>query len=343
MRQYHHAVMSSKGSSEPGRVSSAGFALSMLLLAAGVTGCNPSGPVENHESVIAREIKVSFDGDLLAERGAAARVSHELFDARMAQLPEGERAGFVSDPGRIGTVLDELLMADSIFADARNKGLLDDPNVQARLYFSLNQQVLREARQFVRRDAELPDYESRAREIYLSDPAEYTTEPVFSFTQILLDDGENGEQRASELLERHRNGIPLETLAIENSDDPSVERNDGVIEDVAASRLDGDFLAALEQMEVGDSGVVRTRYGWHVIRLDALVPERVKSFEEVAETLKGLARSRHLANAWERYLRKHSDGELKIAPNAVARILDRYPVEVPAESDDTPGDTSDDS
>lgn len=306
-------------------------ALLPLILAGAVAGCDSTSTHGENDSTVVRKMEVSFESELLAKRGPA-RASHELFDARMAQMPARERAEFVSDPGRIGMILDELIMADSVLTEALDTGMLDDPDVQARLYLALSQQVIREARELVRQESDLPDYEARAREIYLSDPEKYMSEAVFSFTQVLVDDEQGGERRANELLGMHRDGTPLERLAVEYSDDPSVENNEGVLSDVNASRLDGDFLAALERMEVGDVEVVQTRYGWHVVRLDELTPQQVKPFEEVAGTLTGVARNRHLESAWERYLRKHSQGELEIAPGAIAKILERYPVEVPVES-----------
>lgn len=301
-----------------------------LMLAGAVVGCDSTSVQEGDGASVVRKMEVSFESELLAQRGTA-RASHALFDARMAQMPASERAEFVSDPGRIGMILDELIMADSVVAEALENGMLDDPDAQARLYLAISQQVIREAREYVRQDSDLSDYESRAREIYLSDPEEYMSEAKFSFTQVLVEDAQGGESRANELLEMHRAGTPLETLAAEYSDDPSVQHNKGMLSDVSAGRLDEDFLAALERMEAGDVEVVQTRYGWHLVRLDAHTPEQVKPFEEVAGTLKGIARSRHLENAWERYLRKHSQGELEIAPGAVARILERYPVDSPAE------------
>ena len=67
------------------------------------------------------------------------------------------------------------------------------------------------------------------------------------------------------------------------SDDPSVGSNEGHFTDVKIGTMVKPFEEASFGLEnVGDfSGLVRTQYGFHIIRLDNTYPSYVLPFEEV--------------------------------------------------------------
>lgn len=71
--------------------------------------------------------------------------------------------------------------------------------------------------------------------------------------------------RVREILEKIEAGIPMEALMVEYSEDPGSQGGR------AYEVKDGDdkareFRALSLRLEVGEIGVVRTRFGWHIIK-----------------------------------------------------------------------------
>jgi len=267
---------------------------------------------------------IEFSDELLARRGEVF-ISHALFDARMHKIPADQRSKVVSDPERIGSLISELLVTQAIFRDAMNNRILQAPEVQSRLYFAIGQQLITETRDHIMAQNELADYTAQAREIYLSDPTKYKTEPKVSFTQVLIEDLDKGEEKAKELLNLYEAGTEFSSLVAQYSDDPSAQENGGEYHAISHKRLDTALTDALKTMKPGEATIVESRFGWHIIRLDEHFDARVKDFEEVADQLKLVARARHLDTVWQNYLSEHAKGELQIAPGAVEQILERYP------------------
>lgn len=283
-------------------------------------------PINSGEKVH-REINVSYESHVLATRGDE-RVTHAEFDARMQAIPQSDRAGVLANPGRIGKLLNEMLETRTIAQDAIDRGVLENPLVKAELYRAMSVRLAEIQRTHVVESAELTDYTTRAHELYLSDPGRYETEPTVTFTHLLIEDaGDNdAETRIRELLQRVEDGDSLETLVLEYSDDPSATRNGGRFEEAPLDRLDSKFRAGIEELAEGQTDIIASSYGWHLVRLDKRTPSRQKSFEEVADSLRKRARQQHLTRVWENYLREVHGPELVIAPGGVAAILERYGV-----------------
>ncbi|MDT8322315.1 MAG: peptidylprolyl isomerase [Xanthomonadales bacterium] len=274
-----------------------------------------------------RSLLIEFESPLLATRGDA-ELGHLGLAGRMMAIPEADRAGVVSDPGRIAELLNDVLLTRKLGQDAIADGVLEDPAVQAELYHLIMVRLSEKQRQRVAEQTELDDYTQQAREIYLKEKANYQTEPTVSFTHLLLqsdsDNDEQVEQRARELLAEIKAGASLEDYALEFSQDPSVTSNKGRFEDAPMGRLESGFKKGIESMTDGQIELIKSGYGWHIVRIDALTPARQQSFDEVSDTLKKLARQRHVNRVWDQHLREFYSHDLVIEPNGVAEILDRY-------------------
>jgi parvulin-like peptidyl-prolyl isomerase len=116
---------------------------------------------------------------------------------------------------------------------------------------------------------------ARVREIILLIPD--TTDSVIV---------ERLETRAREAHERALKGEPFETLVAEYSESPSREEG-GEIGVVAR----GELLPALDQaVFAADAGAVvgpiRTRFGFHLLRIDERIPSEIPAFDEIKERLR---------------------------------------------------------
>ena len=94
-------------------------------------------------------------------------------------------------------------------------------------------------------------------------------------------------------------------------------------------------------MEPGEiSGPVKTQYGFHIIRLDALEPARKQSFEEVRGRLVEQMRSRHSEAAEVDYLSTLASEEVVLTEDALREMVVRQfgadavvPAEEPVQSE----------
>jgi peptidyl-prolyl cis-trans isomerase D len=131
--------------------------------------------------------------------------------------------------------------------------------------------------------------EAELREYYETNISRYTTPGRRHARHILIaadDDEAAAEARARAAYERARAGEDFAALARELSDDTGSKESGG---DLGFAQR-GDFVAAFGDavwsMELGEiRGPVRSEFGWHVIRLEAIDPEVTRPFEEVRAEL----------------------------------------------------------
>ncbi|MDH3998355.1 MAG: peptidylprolyl isomerase [Desulfuromonadales bacterium] len=138
-------------------------------------------------------------------------------------------------------------------------------------------------------------YYNENKESY-SQPKLYTASQVF----VRVNPSSNKQelevltQRAEDLLKRAQQGEEFYNLAYYESDDRS-KFVGGSLGSFHAGQTVAEFDAALDEMEAGEiSGLVRTMYGYHIIKLDDMSPARKLTMEEaslgIVNLLKKMAR-----------------------------------------------------
>lgn len=226
------------------------------------------------------------DDSIVLSRGGVAVTVGDL-RARMHQIPEEHRAGFLANRTRLDTLLRQLLEAQQIAAQARKDGLdqserfkaemrLGEINLLALLW---NEKVQREA-------IRTANVEQIARERYLANPPR--SPDTIEARHILIPFGTDeaaARARADELHRRVAAGESIEELARLHSADRS-GANGGLITGPAEAFVP-EFRAAVEALDAPGAlaPVTRTEYGFHVITLVAKRPGSVRPFEEVREEL----------------------------------------------------------
>lgn len=89
-------------------------------------------------------------------------------------------------------------------------------------------------------------------------------------------------QLANSLIERFSDGESFADLALEFSDDPGSKDNGGSLGEFGRGTMVAPFEEAVFAMEEGSiSEPVRSDFGYHIILLNNIIPERGQSFEEV--------------------------------------------------------------
>jgi peptidyl-prolyl cis-trans isomerase C len=279
-------------------------------------------------------IEIVVNSEILAEQGGVEVTKADLA-AFLSRIPEEHRGGFLRSRDRIGRALDNLMLPRLITAAAKEDGLLDDPAIHGQLYQSAVILISQEYMDRYFMDQELDDYSALARELYLTEPERFQSEPTVSFTHVLVqvgvDRGELGGMRSIfSIYDRLQAGESLETLARELSDDPGVKDNQGSYVDVSPATLDPAVATALSIMSPGDiSEPVRSEFGWHILRLDERTPAEQLDWEEARERALEVARTEHMETARERLVQRlrADNGQMEVDVPALQRFLDQYELE----------------
>jgi parvulin-like peptidyl-prolyl isomerase len=177
-------------------------------------------------------------------------------------------------------------------------------------------------------DAKVAVDEAQVKAHYEENQARYFRPRQFRASHILIkvdpsasaEERQAREQRAAELLEQARGGADFYNLAYHNSDDRT-RYVGGDLGYFHEGQVVPEFETVILAMEPGQiSELVRTRFGFHIIRLVEVNEPRQLSYEEVRERIRERLekeQQERLMDAWmaelrERYPLKRLDGAAPI-------------------------------
>jgi peptidyl-prolyl cis-trans isomerase C len=278
----------------------------------------------------------SSPADLTVERGDESTVvvrqgDVELtlgdVDTWMLEVPEKDRAGFIRSPERIENMLFQLLAMKQLNLEARKAGLDQQPYVARHMKFASERTLARYHTDAVRRAIKAPNLSELAREKYLADPEVYREQDVGTVTHLLITTTKRGADEAERLIRKLRkqalkNPERFAALIAKHSEDPSAAVNEGTIKNVALDKLDPAFAEAARKLEPGQfSEPVKSEFGWHIIRLDAITRGRIPSFEELKDSIEEAAAREYADRTFRGYMNDLRQRAME--PNA--EVLERLP------------------
>ncbi|MGY6588970.1 MAG: peptidylprolyl isomerase [Wenzhouxiangella sp.] len=252
-------------------------------------------------------------------------------DAYMAaRVPAEDQAAVLSSPDRIASILSSLVITNGMVDRAREAGLLDSTENQSRLHYALQRAIQDIYRQHFREATELESYEQAARELFLTQPERFRGPETLTFEHLLIQvNAERSETEAMRLVldlhEQLEGGADFSALAAEHSDDPTVVDNGGLLEGINPGDLVPQVASVVSETAIGELAVpVRSRFGWHLIRMVSVNPAETLDWEQAQPHAERIARDRHLTAATERMFRELQDGEAEFADGAIESLLRRY-------------------
>jgi peptidyl-prolyl cis-trans isomerase D len=252
----------------------------------------------------------SFSRDAYRAQLAASNISPARFEAEQRRAMELEqlRLGIVTTgfatPGEARRFIElqeerrevafARLAAEDFVADAK----VDEEAISA--YYESNRDAYRTPEsvtlQYVEVTAEdvadqVEVTEEGLRDYYEGVKGRYTTPERRHPRHILVEFGDDeaaAEARAAELTERARAGEDFAELAREYSQDSGTAELGGDLDWIERGVFEGALEDAIFAMDVGEiRGPVRSEFGYHVLLLDELEPESVRSFDEVRAEIEG--------------------------------------------------------
>ena len=209
------------------------------------------------------------------------------------------------------------------------------------LFLAFRFEVLAAARKFderrFQRELEIPDLESLTLERWRVSKSEIALVPEKrALSHILLLCSEScaeSEKKAQlqDIRQRITDGEAFSDLALEFSQDPGSRQRGGrlsrsiALSDDNVDQTFRDTAFALER-EGDMSDIVQSRFGFHIMRLEKIEPEREYTFEEVKAPLMAEIEKRFREDAYRDYVLSLGPTEaLRIDEDAIDSIMGKLP------------------
>ncbi len=222
---------------------------------------------------LAHAAEATPTGPVATVNGIAIPASH----AAMIMNEQSQRG----KPASYENVRSKLITLELLAQEARKRQLEQLPAVRARIEV-LQRNLLADALL----DAELTQHPVSDAEV----KATYDTlkaQPAkneYRAAHILVKE----EALAKTILADLQKKKPFAALAKKHSQDPGSAQQGGAMDWMTGDNLVPEFAEALAGMKAGQllDKPVKTRFGWHIIRLDATRPFKFPEFAEVKENLR---------------------------------------------------------
>jgi len=282
----------------------------------------------------------AFAADADADKAFVRQLAAEI-----AVAPPEARRTFEKDEGKFREFVAGRLHDQRVATYARTVGLENSVEVRAVIGSFIRDTLVQAAVKdlLARERLSLPALEKLAREHYLANRQNYLTPETARIAHILIkadvetmSDAEIAERRvrAESLLARARAGEDFAELARTNSEDSQTVRRGGELpKPVTKDSLVPKFADTAWALRPGEvSEVVRTRFGFHVIRLIEVIPESARPFDEVKGAIVARLENDMLAPKREAFIDRFRDATLDaevaaVLPALRAEMLATPPVE----------------
>ncbi len=128
--------------------------------------------------------------------------------------------------------------------------------------------------------------EKEAQQYYAEQISKYTTKEQRQLSHILVEGDD--EAKAQNILDELNSGADFTALAKAKSEDVGSAQEGGLLGWIEKGTMDPTFEEAAFALEkAGDtSGLVKSSFGYHIIRLDAIKLPQAKPYEQVADEIK---------------------------------------------------------
>lgn len=248
------------------------------------------------------------DAAIVAERGGATLTVGDLRAKIRLSLIKDKRAGFFADGDRVARLVEDQLTTRQLAAAAKENGLDKDPQLQAEIESYIRGVLARRQIEQHLERVELPDADLLAKERYQANKADFMVPAARDVRHILILTSDKSDEEAKVIADKAyallQSGEDFDKVLDEYSEDPAIAHNGWV----RGVRDDGSFeaeftAAAIALQNPGDfSSPVKSAFGYHIIRLQQVIPERQKPYDEVKDELIANIQREQLAAAREAYL-----------------------------------------
>jgi peptidyl-prolyl cis-trans isomerase C len=200
------------------------------------------------------------------------------YDQFVEQYSPQVRAMAQQDKGRF---MRELVLQELLAQEGKRLHIDQDPEVQSRLRTQMNNTLARAVvKKSVEEKSDITDATLKAH--YDAHKSDYKEGETITASHILV----KTESEAKALLEALKSGKDFAELAKEKSTGPSASQG-GSLGSFGRGRMVPDFEKAAFALKAGEvSQPVKTRFGWHVIKVTEHTKGKQQDFEQAKEAIR---------------------------------------------------------
>ena len=215
------------------------------------------------------EVLVRIDGKAVTAKEIENKIS--ALPERYREVIKGDKRKFLDE-----LIVDELLYGEALRANVEKEKevleLIEEAKKKIIIAKLLKEKV----------DDAISISDEEVENYYQNNQDKFRTPEVLRASHILL----KTEKESSDALLELANGRNFEDLARSRSTDPTSQKG-GDIGYFTKGQLDPDFEKACFAMEEGKiSDVVKTKFGFHIIKLTEKKAQALENFEDVKERIK---------------------------------------------------------
>ena len=210
------------------------------------------------------------------------KITMEEFSKELDKIPMNMKMAVATESGK-KSFLDRLIIKKLLLKEANKDKMENEKEFQTRL-LDIKEQLLIESllKKKIASDSQLSDEE--LKKYYDANKDKFKKEREINTRHILL----KTEEEAKQIKEKLQNGEDFVELAKKYSIDPNAKTTGGEL----GFHPKGTLLPEYEEVafklaKVGQvSGIVKTQYGYHIIRLEGTKPPAFVAFDEVKDFIK---------------------------------------------------------
>ncbi|GAA0714264.1 peptidylprolyl isomerase [Dokdonella soli] len=274
-----------------------------------------------------------FDAQAVIASQGGAKVTFADIDTFVERMPMTDRAPFFNSPKRIESVISNLLVQKQLAAEARAQGLDKDPDILKQKGGATDLALSAAEMAHLRAGLKMPDFSELAQEEYIANKEKYSVPGILDVKHVLVSTQSRSEEDAKALAdqveaEARKDPSQFDALVAKYSDDPNKSSHQGLITHAGGDRYEATFAAAAKALaKPGDiSPVVKTSYGFHVLKLVAKAPVQPKAFNEVRDQIITTLRSNYVEKSMKEHVDILRNKPIDANPDYVASLRTRYGV-----------------
>jgi peptidyl-prolyl cis-trans isomerase C len=220
------------------------------------------------------------EGKVLAEVNGGSITTGD-FDRELKNLPEYLKAMADTPQGR-KEMLDTMVVRELILQQAAKDGLDKGPEIEEKLQ-DLKKRLIVESFLKKKVEAESKVSDEDMKKFYEQNKDKFKSGEQIKASHILV----KSEKEAKDILAKLKSGGNFEELAKKNSVDSSSAKGGDLGWFGKGSMVPAFEKAALALKEGQISDIVKSDFGFHIIKLTGKRPAGIRPFEEVKEQIKG--------------------------------------------------------
>ncbi len=215
--------------------------------------------------------------DVVAQVGDEQITASDI-EQILDHIPPQYRMRYASSQGR-REIVDGLVSIKMLAWEAKKRGIDKQEAVRMKISYLTDQTLAKELENEIKKSHKVNDAD--IEKYYKDHPDKYSTRERIKASHILVD----SEQQADDILKQLRKGGDFEALAKKHSKCPSASRG-GDLGWVGEGKMDPAFEKAAFALKKGEvSGIVKSSFGYHIIRLDDRKESSARSLDQAKKSI----------------------------------------------------------